>query len=523
MSGPCKTLSSLARIRILTLLLVGLLIAPMALGQDLLSQFEEKTTSFTLDNGLTFVVVERPEAPVVSFHTHADVGAVDEPAGQTGISHMVEHMAFKGTTSIGTKDIEAEMEALDRLEEIALELREEQLKRHLADEQRIAELEEQLEQAQEEAEAYIEAGEFENILEREGVSGLNAFAAADETGYLYSLPANKLELFFATESDRFHNPVFREFYTEREIVKEERRQRVDDNPIGRLQEDFLSTAFKAHPYGDPTIGFMSDLEHVSRTDARAFFDTYYQASNLTIGIAGDVDPEEVQRLAEEYFGRMESGEAPTPVRTEEPEQLGERRVTIVEPTQPFLFLGYHRPSMHHDDDPVFSVLQDVLSQGRTSRLYQNLVEEELAAQAQVAPSFPGNKYSSLFMIVGVPSQGVSPEEVEEEIYAQLERIKEDGITEEELERAKTRARSNLINGLDSNSGLARRFAQRQALTGDWRDIFRELEELEAVTADDVQRVAQETFEPSNRTVAMIKTEEDEEPTAAADAEQTDAE
>jgi Predicted Zn-dependent peptidases len=299
-------------------------------------------------------------------------------------------------------------------------------------------------------------------------------------------------------------------------VMEERRQRTESSPTGRLVEEFLTTAFKAHPYGNPTIGHMSDLEKLSRTDAKQFFEEHYSPSNLTIGIAGDVDPERMRSLAEEYFGRLSGGEDPLPVRTEEPEQISERRVVIREQTQPFVLIGYHRGSMQSEDAPVYDVLSDVLTGGRTSRLYEDLVKQEKALQVQAIPSFPGSKYGTLFGIFGVPNRGVSPDSVEHMIYDELESIKEKGITQEELERAKTRARSDLIGQLDSNQGLALQFAQMEELKGDWRSVFRKLDAIESITADDVQRVAQNTFERSNRTVAMIKTTDDEEqPTAAA--------
>lgn len=487
---------------------------PSVQAQDLLAQFEEKTTTFALDNGLTFVVVERHEAPVVSFATYADVGSVNEPEGKTGIAHMFEHMAFKGTTTIGTQDIEEEMEALRRQEEIYLQLRREEAKGPKADSARIAALEKQFEEATNAAESHIQDGEFENILEREGVNNLNASTSRDATVYRYSLPANKIELFFALESDRFVNPVLREFYTERDVVMEERRG-SESNPIQRLLEEFITTAFKAHPYGNPTIGHMSDLRNLSRTDAQQFFETYYNASNLTIGIAGDVEPNRVKALAEKYFGRLPQGENPLPITTEEPEQLGERRVIVREQTQPVLLLGYHRGSMFSENDPVYEVLADVLTGGRTSRLYERLVEEEKMLQVQAVSSFPGSKYEHLFGIFGFPSRGVSPDSVEHVIFDELESIKEEGVTQEELERAKTRSRDGLIGHLDSNLGLAIQFAEREAVAGDWRSIFRELEAIEAVTVEDVQRVAKETFTRSNRTVAMIETtDESSQPTAS---------
>ncbi len=480
---------------------------------DVLASFEEKVTTFTLDNGLTFVVIERHDAPVVSFNTYADVGSINEPSGRGGLAHMFEHMAFKGTTTIGTSDIEAEMEALQQQEEIYLELVRERSKGEQADSARVARLEEQFAAAQEEAQQYINSEAYINILERNGATDLNAGTGLDFTRYHYSLPANKAELFFALESDRFMYPVLREFYTERDVVMEERRAQ-ESNPIGRLVEEFLSVAFKAHPYGEPNIGHMSDLRKLTRTDAQEFFDQYYNASNLTIGIAGDVDPQRMRELAEQYFSRLPDGQEPLPVTTEEPEQLGERRVVIREQSQPFLVIGYHRSSRFSENDPVYAVLSSILTQGRTSRLYQRLVETGEATSVQAGSGFPGQKDDHLFVVLGRPSRGVAPDSIEQVIYEELDRIKTEGVTEAELDRAKTQARAGLVRSLDSNLGLAQGLSQIQELTGDWRNAFRQLDEIEAVTAADVQRVAEETFVSSNRTVGMIKTESESPPTAS---------
>lgn len=491
--------------------------AQMSAQSDLLGQFEDKVTTFTLDNGLTFVIVERHDAPVISFNTYADVGSVNEPRGQTGIAHMFEHIAFKGTTTIGTTGIEAEMDLLEEQEAIFQELKRERAQGAQADTARINELEQEFKVVTEKAKELVEQNEFDRILQQAGMTGLNASTSSDATNYYYSLPENKIELFFALESDRFLNPVLREFYTERDVVMEERRS-SESQPIGRLIEEMMATAFKAHPYGQPTIGHMSDLRNLTRTQARDFFDKYYNASNLTIGIAGDVNPQNARQLAEKYFGRLESGQEPLPVTTEEPEQISERRVIIREQSQPITAVGWHRPSGQAEEDPAFQVLQNVLSGGRTSRFYTELQETNKALQAQVLPAFPGSKYPSLFLALGVPSGDTGPEELEQEIYAVLEDIKENGITEEELQRAKTSARVSLINGLDSNQGLASQLARYEAVTGDWRNAFREIERIQNVTAEEVQQVAQETFQRDNRTVALIKNVSSEEGAATASAE-----
>lgn len=487
-----------------------LLAAPLApeaqTADELLAQIEPSVTEFTLDNGMTFIVVQRPEAPVVSFFTYADVGSVDEPFGQTGIAHMFEHMAFKGTTLLNTKDIAAELVALDAEEEAYLALRSAQASG--APEAEVETLEATFLERRDAAKALVEEAEFDRLLEQNGAVGLNAFTSTDQTGYLYSLPANKLELWFATESDRFLNPVLREFYVERDVVQEERRLRTESQPFGRLREEFTAAAYKAHPYGQPVVGHMSDLESITRTEALAFFETYYAASNLTAVLVGDVDPQEARALAEQYFGPLPTRPKPSRITTVEPPQQAERRVNLYAQAQPAAFIGYHRPAGDHPDDPVFTVLSDILGRGRTSRLNQQLVETGDALAAIAQPTAGGTKYPGLFQVIVVPNQGVAVDSVEAMAYGVLDEIIASGVTEEELERAKTRATSDLVQQLGSNSNLGLQMAFAEVLLGDWRELFRGIEDIQNVTAADVQRVAAETFRRENRTVATLRTAED---------------
>ncbi len=483
--------------------LVLLAAATPAGAQSLLARFDTLVTRFELPNGMTFLVVPRREAPVVSFFTYADVGSVDEPQGQSGVAHMFEHMAFKGTTSLGTTGLTAELTAMGREDAAFARLRAARLSG--APEPEVAALASAFEAVRDSAKAFVDDAAFDRLLALNGAEGVNAFTSADQTGYFYSLPANKAELWFATESDRWARPVLREFYQERDVVREERRQRTDSNPVGRLFEEFLTVAFKAHPYGRPTIGYESDLQALSRAEAQAFFEAYYGVGNLTVAIVGDVEPAEMQRLAALYFGSVPSGPIPERVPTVEPEQLGERRVTLVDRAQPFVFMGFHRPAGSHPDAPVYTVLADILDAGRTSRFYRGLVETRRAVGTSAIEAYPGDKYPALFTLVAVPAPGVDPDSVEADVTAILERLVADGVTEEEVARARTRARAGLVAGLEDNSGLASSLAEADALSGDWRDLFRDLDALDRVTAADVQRVAQQTFRASNRTVATLRT------------------
>ncbi|MDR8391701.1 insulinase family protein [Aliifodinibius sp. S!AR15-10] len=473
-----------------------------------LEDFEEKVTEFTLDNGLTFLVIERPIAPVVSFVTYVDVGGANEPVGHTGIAHIFEHMAFKGTQYIGTNNWKKEKKALDKLDQAYQMWLEEKYSPN-PDSTQLSKLWENFQQQQEEAKQYVVNNEFSQIIERNGGTGLNAGTGADQTVYFYSLPENRTELWFSLESDRFKNPVFREFYVEKEVVREERRMRTESSPIGRLVEEFLSVAYTAHPYGRPVVGWDSDITATTMEDAREFYNTYYVPNNITIAIAGDVNPDNIKNLAKTYFGGLKEGPEPPPVYTKEPEQRGERRFEMVEQNQPIYLMGYHTVPQDHPDFEALQLLGSVISGGRTSRLYKRMVEEEQTAlQVSAFNGFPGTKFETMFMTLAVPNRGVSIDTVETTIYEEIEKIKDGDITQEELERAKTNARAGLIRSLDSNSGLARAFASAEAQKGDWRSVFTDLEDLQQVTLDDLQRVAETYFTQDNRTVGIIKNAEE---------------
>lgn len=489
----------------LAAVLLTILLAPAGIAQDL-GEFEKDLTEFTLDNGLKFLVLERHDAPVVTCFTHVDVGSVDEVKGITGLAHIFEHMAFKGTSTIGVKDHKDEAKVLTRIDETFQTLRREIERVDDADPNRVAELRQELKQLQQEAQKFLVHDEFEETLKREGGTNLNAGTSSDYTVYFVNLPENKLELWMLMESERFRDPVLREFYLEKDVVMEERRLRTETQPIGQLIEDFLSTAYKAHPYGEPVIGHMSDLQAISRSQAEAFFREYYVPSSMTVAVVGDVDPDRVRQLARKYFGRLARRPDPRPVVTVEPPQEGERSVTVEDPSQPFVLVGYHKPGINHPDDAVFDAITDIVGMGRTSRLYETLVKERrIAVAASGFQGLPGVKYPSLFLFYSVPARGHTSEENLEAIYAQIERLKNEPVTQEELDKAKTRARAGLIRQLDSNEGLAQQLAFYEAVTGDWRNLFQQLDRIDAVTADDIQRVAKTYFTTKNRTVGVIQT------------------
>jgi predicted Zn-dependent peptidase len=366
-----------------------LALAASANAQDLAS-FEKHLTEHRTANGFTFLIYERPEAPVVSFFTYVNVGAAQEVPGITGLAHMFEHMAFKGTSVIGTTNYAEEKKALAKVDQAYHAYDAERHKIGGPDAEKLKALEKAWKDAQETADPFIVKNEFGEIIDREGGVGLNAGTASDSTVYFYSLPANKLELWAYLESERFIDPVFREFYKERDVVMEERRLRTESQPIGRLIEQFGSVAFFAHPYKQPVVGYMSDLQSFSREDAEQFHKTYYVPSNIVMAIVGDVKAKEVIPVLDRYFARVPAGPQPPPVRTVEPTQTTEREVRMPDKSQPIYLEGYHKPAATDPEEAVYDAISDLLSSGRTARLYRSLVrDKKVAAQAGAFPGYPG--------------------------------------------------------------------------------------------------------------------------------------
>src|SRR5271170_7460121 len=491
--------------RILQSLVLVLLLTALAGAQDLAS-FEKQVTVKKLANGLTVIICERPEAPVFSFFTHVDAGSAQDPRGQTGLAHMFEHMAFKGTDTIGTKDYPAEKVALEKIEVAYAAFIYERDRRVGHDDAKTKELEKAWQDAVKAANQYVVPNEFPRILESNGAEGLNAFTDYDETAYHYSLPENRLELWAYLESERFLHPVMREFYKERNVVIEERRLRTDSNPIGRLLEQFDAAAFEAHPYHRPTVGWMSDLNSFSATDARKFFDEYYRPANMIVAVVGDVKASETMPVIEKYFGRIPSRPKPDERTTTEPPQNAERRVILQDMSQPLYLEGYHRPDYRSPDDAVYDAIADLMSNGRTSRLYRALVrDKKIASYSAGFTGLPGNKYPHLFAFYAFPLPGHKPDEMADAIHAEIEKLKNEDISDEELKMIKTRAKADLIRGLGSNEGLASSLALYQARYDDWRELFRSVDRIDKVTKADIRRVANQTFVPTNRTVGVIET------------------
>ncbi len=476
--------------------------APGLYAQNL-AEFAKRVTEFTLPNGMHFIVLERHEAPVVSFHTYVNAGSVDDPKSKSGLAHMFEHMAFKGTAAIGSKNWPAEKAAMDNIEHVYDQLDAERNKGAKADPAQIKDLEDKLQTAIEKADSYVEPNLYPRIIEENGGVGMNASTGEDSTDFFYNFPANRVELWFYLESARFLHPVYREFYKERSVVREERRMRVESDPQGKLMEQMLATAIAAHPYRVMPGGWASDIENLRVRDAEKFYKEYYAPGNLTMAIVGDVNPVHMKALAEEYFERLQKRPLPDPELTVEPPQEGPKTTEVASPAQPMEFIAYHRPSQYDKDDPVFDVISGVLSEGRTSIMYKDMVrDKKLALTAGAESEFPGGKYPSLFFFYLIPGLGHTAAENEKELDKLIANLQNTKVDDASLARVKIRTRATLIRQLDDNAGLAQLLASYYANFGDWKKLFTELDEVDKVTADDVQRVAKKYFTPDNRTVAL---------------------
>jgi predicted Zn-dependent peptidase len=477
-----------------------------AQAQDLKS-FEQRTTTKVLANGLTLIVCERPDAPVFSYSTFIDAGDVNDPSGESGLAHMFEHLAFKGTSEIGVTDYAAEKLVLAKVEAANNAWEAENLKAVGRDAKKLAELKKAFNEAEAEAHKFVVPNQFTEVAQRNGANGLNAQTGLDETMYFWSMPENRLELWAWLESGRLADVVPREFYKERNVVMEERRMRTDSSPEGRLFEQFLATAYVAHNYGRSGIGWPSEVSQITAAEAMEFHKKYYVGANIVVAVVGDVKAAEAMPMLEKYFSRVPAGPKPEEMTTVEPAQFAEKTVAIHDPSQPIYMEGYHRPDFRNPDDAVYDAISDILSNGRVSRLYRSLVrDQQIAAAAEGVSPYPGSKYPSLFVFFAAPLPGHTSAEMRDAIHKEIEKLKTADVTDEELAMYKTRTRASLLHGLADNQGLANDLAEYQTRFGDWRELFRQLERVDKVTKADIRRVANQVFVAGNRTSAWIETE-----------------
>ncbi|HKO95755.1 MAG TPA: pitrilysin family protein [Pyrinomonadaceae bacterium] len=470
-----------------------------------------------LDNGMRLLLVPRKGDPNIAAGWVARVGSVNERPGITGLSHLFEHMMFKGTHAIGTKNIDENLKLIKEMDQVRADLRQEQqaliLKARLGEiadakdpkyrSERHKQLLTKFDELIKREKDIMVKDEFDRIYTTAGGSGMNAGTSNDFTVYFINVPANKLELWFWMESDRLRNPVFREFYSERDVVHEERRLRTDSTPTGKFNEQYESMFWQSSPYGWPVVGWPSDLEGITREEALDYFAVNYAPNNLTAALVGDIDPARAAELAKKYFGTLARGpRAPEPVRTSEMPQLAEKRMVAYAETNPQVRVRYHTVAEGHPDSFVLDILGSVLS-GRTGRLQKSLV-----LQQQIANSASGSnnarKYEGYFELNGVAKPGKTPEEVEQALYREIERLQKDLVDGNELQKVKNQYAAGAFRGIQNNFGLMVQLLLRDNTRG-WETINTDPGRHQAVTPEDIRRVANTYFKSENRTIAIYNT------------------
>ncbi len=506
------------------------LVAAAALAAPALALAQElNVVERTLPNGMKVLMVPRHDQPTISCGWLARVGSANERPGITGLAHLFEHMMFKGTRTIGTKDAARDLE-LNRLqdevqvgirEEMSL-LREKQRRGEIRDMMdpavrtpRLTELLGKFDALVAEQRALIVKDEMDKLYQEQGSTGLNASTSEDRTFYIVGIPSNKLELWMWLESDRLANPVFREFYSERNVILEERRQTLESRPGGTVDEAFNAMTWMAHPYSWEVIGWPSDISQVTREQGSEFFATYYAPNNITAILVGDFDVEKTWALAQKYFGRIPANPKGVPeVITLEPTQPAEQRMVAEVERTPSVEADFKAVPAVHKDAAALQVLGVVLGgapmTGRpgmggpmrppSGRLHKSLVLGQKVATRATA-SFRGQKYGGLFSVTATPGPGKRPDEVEPLLYAEVEKVVKEGVTDDELSRAKNAIRVAWYTRLESNSGIRESLSQAES-AGTYRDLLDAPKKVEAVTREDVQRVAKQYLVKESRNVLL---------------------
>jgi len=508
---------------VLAVLAVGVLLpaaAPAAAkDQDGPAQPQE----YVLDNGMKLVMVPRHLAPTVAAGWVAKVGSANEHPGITGISHLFEHMMFKGTHTIGTRDYALDKRLIDEQEVLQTQMRAEmigqrdRLRRGEIDDvtgpeaktPKFRALEAQFDSLVALQRDNMVKNEFDQVLTKAGASRVNAFTNQDMTFYIMTVPANKLELWFWMESDRLANPVFREFYSERDVVYEERRLSLESTPLGKFDESFDAMFWDASPYTWSVIGYASDLPFITKKDADDYYATYYAPNNLCAVLVGDFDPAQVKKLADKYFGRIPRGKTPPPTMiTMEPRQPAEKRFYGEAETNPGITARWHTVAQVHKDVPALEVLSELLN-GDTGRLQRNLVlGQGVATSARAGQD--SRKYEGMFEINADCKDGHSPEELEQAVYGELARLQNEPVGADELQAVKNRYLTRTWRMLDGNFFQMIRYGVSEA-KGSWHDADRIDQAIQQVTPEDVQRVAKQYFTRENRAVAIWTRKEGAEP------------
>lgn len=469
---------------------------------DTTGYFKSRVVEKRLENGIVLLMMDRGFSPTLSFHISFRVGSVDESYNTAGAAHILEHMLFKGTDKLGTKDYSREKPVLDKIEAVGETL--DRLRLENPGSGEIGRLETELAKLQKEHARLTISSPYDMLYTSNGGVMFNASTSRDMTGYYIQLPSDRIELWARTESSRLKNPVFREYYSERDNVYEERLMRSESSGEGLLQEAFFAAAYTAHPYRHPTIGWGSNIKYMSINDIKKFYNNYYIPSRMTITIVGKQDTNETYKIIKKYFEDLKPRPEPGEIKVFEPEQNGEKRVDVFFKSRPSIIIGWKKPAAPSKYDYAFDIMQTALGGGKSSRLYRSLVlEKKMASSVFAWNGAPGSRYDNMFMIYAAPVDGVSPEAVEQEIYAQMKNFRKD-VDSAEIGRVKNIAESSFIFTLDNNDGIAGQLSYFQTVFKDWRYIADYLENLNKVSVDDIHSALDKYVKDNYKTVAVLR-------------------
>ncbi|MCL1865388.1 MAG: insulinase family protein [Spirochaetes bacterium] len=471
---------------------------------DASKYLKERVVEKKLKNGITLLMMDRGFSSTLAFHISFRVGSADESYNTCGAAHILEHMLFKGTSTLGTKDYKKEKPILDRIEAIGETI--DRLRLENPNNSKINSLEAELSELEKKQDELIISSPYDMLYTSNGGVGFNASTSKDMTGYYIQLPSDRIELWARIESDRLKNPVFREYYRERDNIIEERLMRYHSSSDGFLYEAFFAAAFSAHPYRHPAIGWESNIKYMSINDINGFYNTYYIPSRMTITIIGKQNTEETYNIIKKYFEPIRSKPEPGEIKVIEPEQRGEKRVDVYFKSKPSIMIGWKKPAAPAKDDYVFDIISSILGSGKSSRLYKSLViDKKTASNLYTWSGAPGSRYDNLFIIYAAPIDGVSVENLEKEIYSEMERFRKE-INQSDIDKAINLSESSYIFSLDSNSGIAWQLSYYQTALKDWRYMINYLDNLKRISVNDIQTVYDKYIRDNNKTVAVLHDE-----------------
>ncbi|MBU4484772.1 insulinase family protein [bacterium] len=485
------------RARFLLPILVFLLtlIAKPVIAQDL----ENDVVEYRLPNGMLWLLLDRPGIPSLAGTVSVKVGALDDPKGKSGLSHMLEHMAFKGTNQIGTHDFAKEEPILKKIREVGGKLTLENQKA-TPDKELMAKLQQELTELQKRHKPLV-FSELDLIMDRNGAVGSNAVTSYDYTRYFIEMPGHKLELWAYIMSEMLFNSVTREFYVERDVVLEERRLRIDTSPWGVTFEKFYNLAFEKSPFSHLPGGTKKSIGTYTMEDVEKLHNEYYVPSNMVGAIVGNIDIDKTKKILKKHFGKYTAAATIKEDLPVEPKQTAERRATIKYDAEPRLLIGYHKPNLPHPDDYVFDIIYYILCDGRSSRLHKRLVEEEkIASNFYCDPSHPGNRADNLMVLMVIPYESKSPERIEKTIYDEIEKLGSSLVSKNELQKALNNILANFYFAIESNDDLAETLVTYHTLVGNWKYLITKQKIYEQITPEDIKRVVNKYMIPSNRTV-----------------------